>query len=270
MGLIVLKFGGEITENKTELMHLISSVKALQTKGEKIILVHGGGPAATALSQKLGIESKFVGGRRITDEATLEVMKMTLPGLANTNVLSMCKKNNIRGVAVNGLSVIEATKRPPKVVSGSKDEVVDFGLVGDITAINDQLLLDLLEKNYLPILSPLASDSSGQVLNINADTVAVKIAQKMHADQFVFITSVGGVFASLTDKNSRFKKLTIQEAKELIAQGIIQGGMIPKLEEAFLLLREQLQSFHIVGLHTADDVLNEITHAGSIGTVIVR
>lgn len=270
MGLTVLKFGGEITENKVQLQNLITSIKILQAEGEKIILVHGGGPSATELSKKLNIESKFVGGRRITDEAMLEVMKMTLPGLANTNVLSMCKKNNLAAVSVSGLSVVEAKKRPPKAVSGSNGEIIDFGFVGDITKINTQLLFDLLEKNYLPVVSPLASDSEGQVLNINADTVAVKIAESVKADRFIFITAVGGVFKNIDDKNSRFKKLTISEAKKEIESGVIQGGMIPKLEEAFSLLSGKLNAFHIVGLNTDKDVSNEIKEPGSVGTAIVH
>lgn len=270
MGLTVLKFGGEITEKKDQLQNLIYSVEQLMAQGEKIILIHGGGPSATELSKKLGIDSKFVGGRRVTDEATLEVMKMTLPGLANTNVLSMCKKNKVNAVAVSGLSIVEAKKRPPKAVSGSNGEIVDFGFVGDITGIETKLLFDLIEKKYLPVVSPLASDDQGQVLNINADTVAVQIAKAMKADRFIFITAVGGVFANIEDKSSRFSKLSITEAKEQIAKGVIQGGMIPKLEEAFDLLSGQLSSFHIVGLSTDKDVVNEIKNPGSTGTVIVK
>jgi acetylglutamate kinase len=270
VGLTILKFGGEITENKTLLQNLITSVQQLSALGEKIILVHGGGPSATELSKKLGIDSKFVGGRRITDEATLEVMKMSLPGLANTNVLAMCRKNKINAVAVSGLSIVQTKKRSPKIVSGSNGEVVDFGFVGDIDGIAPQLLFDLVEKNYLPVVSPLACDDQGQVLNINADTVAVQIAKAMQADRFIFITAVGGVFATLEDKNSRFKKLTIGESREQIANGVIQGGMIPKLEEAFELLNGKLTIFHIVGLGTDQDVVNEIKNPGSVGTAIIK
>lgn len=270
MGLTVLKFGGEIADNKEQLQNLIFSIKELMNQGEKIVLVHGGGPSATDLSKKLGMESKFVGGRRVTDEATLEVMKMTLPGLINTNVLSMCKKNNVNAVSVSGLSVINAKKRLPKAVSGSNGEVIDFGFVGDITSIQTKLLQDLLEKNYLPVINPLASDEIGQVLNINADTVAVKIAESLKADKFIFITAVGGVFKTLEDKNSRFSNLTIDQARAEIEKGTIQGGMIPKLEEAFSLLSGKLSSFHIVGLFSDKDVLNEIKSPGSIGTVIVK
>ncbi len=270
MGLTVLKFGGEIADNKVQLQNLLLSIKELLNNGEQIILVHGGGPIATMLSKKLNIETQFVGGRRITDEATLEVIKMTLPGIINTNVLSMCKKNKVNAVAVNGLNIILAKKRPPKAVSGSNGELVDFGLVGDITGIENKLLFDLLEKKYLPVVSPLACDQEGQVLNINADTVAVQIAKAVKADRFIFITGIGGVFANIEDKSSRFSKLTIAEAEAQIKNGTIQGGMIPKLEEAFELLNGKLTAFHIVGLNTDKDVLLELQNPGSVGTVIIN
>jgi acetylglutamate kinase len=270
VGITVLKFGGEIAENKEQLQNLVYSLEHLQKQGEKIILIHGGGPSATELSKKLGIKTEFIGGRRVTDLATLEVMKMTLPGLANTNVLAMCKKNKINAVTVSGLSIVKAIKRPPVVVSGSDGHAVDFGYVGDVIGVETKLLFDLLEKKYVPIVSPLACDEQGQVLNINADTVAVQIAQAMGADKFVFITTIGGVFEKLEDNNSRFTKLTVKEAKNLITQGTIQGGMIPKLEEAFILLDGKLSTFHIVGLHTDNDVQKEIEQPGSVGTVIVK
>lgn len=269
MGLTVLKFGGEIADSKVQLQNLVYSIQQLLNLGEKIVLVHGGGPAASELSKKLGIDSQFVGGRRVTDLATLEVMKMTLPGIINSNVLSMCTKNKVNAVAVSGLSVIKAKKRAPKAVSGSHGEVIDFGFVGDITGIESKLLFDLLEKNYLPVVSPLACDDEGQVLNINADTVAVQIAKYIKADRFIFITAVGGVFKKLEDKSSRFSTLTVAEAKEQIENGTIAGGMIPKLEEAFELLSGKLSTFHIVGLNTDQDVLNEIQKPGSVGTAII-
>jgi acetylglutamate kinase len=182
----------------------------------------------------------------------------------------MCRKNKVNAVAVSGLSIVQTKKRSPKIVSGSNGEVVDFGFVGDIDGIAPQLLFDLVEKNYLPVVSPLACDDQGQVLNINADTVAVQIAKAMQADRFIFITAVGGVFATLEDKNSRFKKLTIGESREQIANGVIQGGMIPKLEEAFELLNGKLTIFHIVGLGTDQDVVNEIKNPGSVGTAIIK
>ena len=270
MSLIVIKFGGEVAEAYEQLENLLISTKRLMEKKNKIVLIHGGGPSATELSKRLGIESKFVGGRRVTDLATLEVMKMTLPGVTNSNVLAACRRMGLPGVAVSGISLLEASKRPPKPVSGSNGENVDFGYVGDVSRVNNQLLVDLIEKNYLPIVSPLGCDQSGQVLNINADTVAVRIAQSMMCDIFVFIAAVGGVFQNLDDKNSRFQQLTVQESKEKIQNKTIQGGMIPKLEEAFDLLSGHLQSFHIVGVSSPDNVEKEILNPGAIGTAIVR
>lgn len=265
----VIKFGGEIVDSLAQLNNLAQSLIKLHERKEKLVLVHGGGPQATKLSTRLGITSKMVGGRRITDSETLEVMKMTLPGIINSNILAILKKHHLPVVSVNGISTILAHKRPPKMVSGSNGEVIDFGLVGDIDGVDTSLIEYLLKGNFIPVISPLTADQNGQILNINADTVAVKIAKSLQAKHFVAVTQVGGVYINLEDKNSKLSKLTINEAKQKISEGVIHGGMIPKIEEGLELLQAQLDSFHIVGLETADGLLEEISNPGSVGTAIV-
>ncbi|MBF0312425.1 MAG: acetylglutamate kinase [Oligoflexia bacterium] len=266
----VIKFGGEIIDSLDQLDNLAIAIKSLYEQGQHVVLVHGGGPQASKLSTRLGLSPKMVGGRRVTDAETLEVMKMTLPGIVNSNILSILKKHHLPGASVSGISVVNAKKRPPKAVTGSNGEVVDFGFVGDIINIDTTIIHHLLSGRFIPVVGPLSADDQGQVLNINADTVAVKIAKKLQAQKFVAVTQVGGVFQNLEDKNSRFAMLTLQEAKQKIADGVIKGGMIPKLEEGFELLQDQLDSFHIVGLDSADGLLSELTKPGSIGTAIVR
>lgn len=267
---IVIKFGGEIGDSKKDLTNLVVGIKKLYEKGEQIVLVHGGGPQATKLSEKLGIETKMVGGRRVTDEATLDVMKMVLAGTINTNMVAALKGVSLPSVTASCISMITAEKRAPKAVSGSNGEVVDFGFVGDIKEVDTSLLTYLLDGNYIPVVNPLTADNSGQILNTNADTVAVEIAKALRAKSFVMITKVGGVFKDLNDKASRFHSLTIKEAEEKIKDGTIQGGMIPKIEEGITLLSKCLDSYHIVGTETPETLLAELSSPGSKGTAIIR
>ena len=268
--LIVIKFGGEIVESSDTLENLASSVAKFYKQGHQVVLIHGGGPVATKLSQQLNIIPNMVGGRRVTCEKTLEVMKMTLPGIVNSNVLAVLKKHQVPGIAVSGISFIDAVIRPPRAVSGSQGQLINFGYVGDVTNVKPQLLIDLLALKYIPVISPLCADAQGQVLNINADTVAVQIALAIKAKRFVAITKVGGVYRDLDDKQSRFGKLTMQEVRQLIEQQVIQAGMIPKLEEGMKLLEGGASSFHIVGVERPDSIAQEIDAPGSVGTVICQ
>ncbi len=268
--LVVIKFGGEIVEKFQQLSNLVHSVKMLKEQGAKIVLVHGGGPYASKLSKQMGLEPKMVGGRRVTDEATLEVMKMTLPGVINSNVLAQLKKDNLPGVSVSGISFINCHKRPPKVVSGSGGKKVDFGYVGDVDGIDPTLINDLLEKNYIPVVTPLSATKDGIMMNINADTIAVKIASGIKATKIMLVTAIGGVFADIDDQSSKFAKLSVDDARDKIKEGIIQGGMIPKLEEGFALLQGQLESFHIVGVDAPETILQEAITPGSQGTAVTN
>jgi acetylglutamate kinase len=267
---IVIKFGGEIVESAEDLQNLISSVKALVGSSERVILVHGGGPLATKLSEQLELKTQKVGGRRVTCAETLEVMKMALPGIINSNILAGLRANGVRSASASAISFIEATRRPPKVVSGSQGEEVDFGFVGDIKEVSPVLLNHLLAEGYSPVVSPLCSDNSGQILNINADTVAVQIARAVKAKALVLVTKVGGVFGDLEDPSSRLASLTVSEAKSLITVGTIAGGMIPKLEESFVLLEEGLEAFHIVGTDNSESIRRELLAPGSVGTAVVK
>ncbi len=268
--MIVIKFGGEVAESPEGLANLIHSVAELHSENQDVVLVHGGGPQATALSKRLNLEPKMVGGRRVTCADTLEVMKMTLPGIINSNVLAVLHKYKLPGVSVSGIGVVRATKRPPKAVSGSDGKVVDFGFVGDIVEVRSKYLQYLLADHYIPVLSPLCCDDQGTILNINADTVAVQIAKALKAQKLVLITQIGGVFEDINNPQSKYKTLSLSSAQEKIKSGIIKGGMIPKLEEGFKLLKEDLDSFHIVGVETADTILSEINRPGSRGTAIIR
>jgi acetylglutamate kinase len=229
--------------------------------------VHGGGPKANALLERLKITPIKVGGRRVTDQETLEVMKMILPGICNSDILAGLKKRNIPASAVSAISIIEAHKRPPKQVSGA-DSVVDFGFVGDVDKCNSSLLEALLEKNFLPVISPLSVSRDGTILNINADTIASHVALATRAQALILITKIGGVFANIDDPQSRISQLTVNQAKEKIKGGVIVGGMIPKIEECFKLLEGPLKRVHIVGVNNPTMLQDEMSVPGSKGTTI--
>ncbi len=265
---IVIKFGGEIVEDPTDLNNLLTSVKQLHLQGEKIILIHGGGPLASSLSQRLGITPKKVGGRRVTDTETLEVMKMVLPGIINSNILALLKKKEVPCSTLSGINLFHAEKRPPKIVSGSGGKEIDFGAVGDLISVDTTLINLLLTANIIPVISPLCASNQGHCLNINADTIATFIAANTDAKDLVLITKVGAVFEDINNPQSKIDQLSVAQAQEKIAQGVIQGGMIPKLEESFPLLKKQLKKIHIVGTANTTTLLNEIKEPGSEGTVI--
>ena len=266
--LIVIKFGGEIITDPTSLSNLASSIAQLFAHNFQIVLVHGGGPIATKLGAKLGVKSTMVGGRRITCPKSLEIMKMTLPGVINSNILAALKATSLPSVAVSAISYIDAIKRPPRKVSGSKGKIIDFGAVGDVVKVDPTYINSLTAAGYIPVVSPLCADNEGNILNINADTIAVKTAQAIKATRFVLITKVGGVFEDLDDLTSRLPLLTQQSAYEMIENGKIQGGMIPKLEESFTLLQKQLKVFHITGVNSKDSLNEEIHNPGSQGTAV--
>lgn len=266
--ILIIKFGGEVVDSANDLSNLLDSVQQLYKQGEKIVLVHGGGPRASQLSQQLGIVPNKVGGRRITDAPTLEVMKMTLPGLISSDILCMMKAKKIPSCSLSGISLFQAQKRPPVVVSGSNQEKIDFGFVGDVHGVDIELLQMYINNNIIPVISPLCSSDKGVGLNINADTVATSLALHTKAKGIVLITKVGAVFKNIDDQSTKISTLTIEQAKKCIADGIIQGGMIPKIEECFKLLHNGLSRVHIVGTQTNKTLLNEIVTPGSEGTVL--
>jgi acetylglutamate kinase len=266
--IVVIKFGGEIVEDKNQLENLASSVSMLCNSNFSPVLIHGGGPMATRLSEKLQIVPRMVGGRRVTCDDTLEVMKKVLPGIINTNILAILKSKQLNATSVSGVSIVECHKRAPKIITGSNGETIDFGHVGDVDSISTHLLELLIEKNYIPVISPLSADSNGFVLNINADTIAAEVAISLQAKHILMITAIGGVYLDINKKETLLHKLPVIEAKRLIKDNIITGGMIPKLEEGFKLIDSGIKHYHIVNTDDKKNIFEEIKNPGSIGTCI--
>jgi acetylglutamate kinase len=263
----VVKLGGDVLAQPA-LGAVAAEIARARGAGHRLALVHGGGPQATELSKRLGLEPRIVGGRRVTDEATLDVMKMVVAGKLNVELCVALRAAGVPAVGVSGSSgVIRAHRRPPRVVSGGGPEPVDFGFVGDVDGVDGELIEALEAAGRVVVIACLGGDdATGTALNINADVVASQLAGALRADALVACTAVGGVRRDKNDPASRLARLTVAEARAAIADGTVQGGMIPKLEEAFAPLAAGVAAVHIVG---AGEIARSLDAPGSVGTLLV-
>lgn len=269
----VVKIGGELASDRRKLAASVGkAVRDLLDAGVKVAIVHGAGPQATSLTKRLGHEPITIGGRRVTDETTLEIMKMTLAGQVSVDVASSMRMAKVPALCTTGVSagLVEAKKRPPVVVTGGPKEPVDLGLVGDVTQVDIAALEKLAAAGFVPVLASLSGDADGGVFNINADTVATRVAASLKAAKLFLVSGVPGVLADKDDPKTRIPSLTPARAKEEIAKGTIQGGMIPKVEESLAMLNEGIEAVHVVGIDPLDSILREAEAPGSAGTVFQR
>jgi acetylglutamate kinase len=267
---IVIKLGGEIVQSP-ELERVAEDVRALVEAGHRVTLVHGGGPQASALQKRLGLEPTLIAGQRQTDAATLEVMKFVVAGQVNVDLCCRLLARGVRPIGLHGASghAIRATRRPPRVMAGAGPDPVDLGLVGDVTGFNLPLILELQAGGYVPVLACLGCDEQGQALNINGDTVASQLAGALKADALVLVTSALGVLRDLKDPASRIPRIALADFERMVADGTVSGGMIPKLQESFDVLRGGARSVVIIGRLERGDLLRAVTDPGSAGTVLV-
>lgn len=263
---IVVKLGGDVFEPAL-LAAVAAELPGVLAAGWRPLIVHGGGPQATALSERLGLTPLLVGGRRVTDAPTLDVMKMTVAGKLNVDLVVALRAAGVAAVGLAGSSgVVTAVKRPPRVVAGGGDAPVDFGWVGDVTGFDLSLLAALQEAGYLPVIASLGLADGGVCLNINADVVASQLAAAAGAAALVAITRVGGVRRNKDDPATRIPRLTVAEARAAIAAGTVGGGMIPKLEEAFAPLAAGVPAVHIVA---PGELTAALVTPGAVGSVLV-
>src|SRR5512133_2520508 len=267
---IVIKLGGEIVQSP-ELDLVADDVRALVAGGDRVTLVHGGGPQASALQKRLGLEPRMIAGQRQTDAATLEVMKYVVAGQLNVDLCGRLLARGVRPIGLHGASghAIRAVRRPPRVMPGAGPAPVDLGLVGDVTGFNLELIHDLHARGYVPVLACLGCDDAGQALNINGDTVASQLAGALTADALVLVTSAPGVLRDVKDPASRVPRITRGEFDARVADGTISGGMIPKLEDSFAVLAGGAKSVVIVGKLGEGDLVRAVLDPGSCGTVLV-
>ena len=268
--IFVVKLGGETIADEVRFRGLIEQVDALHQMGIRVVLVHGGGPQSTALATALGIPSRMVDGRRVTDERNLEVSIMTLNGQLNTRILGMCRAFGLPAVGLSGVDagLVRAKKRPP--VRTSDGEQVDFGWVGDIQAIEPAILASLLEKGFLPVLSSLGADESGQILNINADTVAAALAVALGAEKLILVTGAPGILEKLEDPRTLISYTDLEGLAELREKGSLSGGMMPKADAIEAAIKGGVQRVHLIPWNVQDSLLIEVFTNEGIGTLVVE
>jgi len=270
----VVKLSGKVTENQENLISLAEEMALLHQVGIRICVVHGGGKQLSELAKQLGIEQTIIEGRRVTDDATLDMAKMIFAGKINTDILAALRNRGIEAVGLSGVdgNIVHAERRPPKEIlnreTGVRDKV-DFGHVGDVVQINARLLTVLLDHGYLPVISSLGADAEGMVFNINADTIAAEIAVQLRAEKLILLSDVDGIYLTAGAPQTKLSRLTATEAGELISSGAASGGMIPKLQSIVVLLERGVHSAHIISGAKRNALLSEIFTDKGTGTMIV-
>jgi acetylglutamate kinase len=272
---MVVKLGGEIAANPQALRSLAEDVSLLTHVGIRLVVVHGGGPQATEMQRRLGLEPVVVGGRRVTDEATLDVAKMVFAGKINTDILSALRGQGVSAVGLSGVDgdILHAVKRPPtEVVDPATGEkrVVDYGHVGDVTRVDTSLLRLLLENKYVPVISSLASDGDGNILNVNADTVASVIAKDLAASKLVILTGVPGLLRDRDDPASLVSRITTDEARAAMRDGSVSGGMLPKLKALVEAVEGGVERGHVLSGTLPGALLLELFTSKGSGTLIAE
>ena len=261
--IIVVKYGGSAMSNEELQKNVIKDVTLLKLVGFKPIIVHGGGKEISRWVGKVGKEAEFVNGLRVTDEETMEIAEMVLSKV-NKRLVTMVQELGVKAVGVSGKDggLLHEDK---KYADGK-----DIGFVGDIKHVDPKILYDLLEKDFLPIVAPIGLDDNFDTFNINADDAACAIAKAVGADKLVFLTDIEGLYKDINDKNSFISRITASEADDLISEGFIGGGMLPKLNNCTSAIKNGVNRVHILDGRIPHCLLLEIFTNEGVGTAIIK
>lgn len=269
----VVKLGGDVLSDAEVLDHVAGQLALLHSLGIRIVVVHGGGPQASAVLRRLGQEPVMVAGRRVTDDAALEVAKMVYPGLLTTELLSAFRSHQVQAVGLSGVDadLLSAHRRPPVEVTGDDGatRTVDYGHVGDIDGVDARVLQTLLEARFVPVIASLAGDGDGNVYNVNADTVAETLAIALKAHKLIFLTGAPGVLRDRNDPASLVTFADPDDLTELLKSGVIAGGMRPKVEACIRAATGGVDRTHIIDGRAHDSLLLEVFTGSGAGTMIV-
>ena len=258
---LVIKYGGNAMVSE-ELKHqVMEDIALLRMVGVRVVLVHGGGPEINAMLEKLGKKSEWVNGLRVTDKETIDVVQMVLAGKVNKSLVNLLGQQGVKAVGLSGMDdrLIQAVMKDP-----------DLGYVGRITGVNAQLLLDLMDDGYVPVISTLACDDEGNVYNINADTAAARIAGAIGAESLFMMTDIAGILRDKDDPASLIPCIDINEAVELFNTGIISGGMIPKVECCIDAIHRGVGRVVVMDGRVSHSILLEILTNEGVGTMVLE
>lgn len=270
---IMIKYGGHAMIDENAMASTARDTVLLKYVGMKPVVVHGGGPEITRSMKKLGKEPKFIKGLRVTDEETISIVKMVLVGNINTDIVSNLCANDGKGVGLSGKDsdLIVARKKLHQIENDEGEiEEIDLGLVGEIEKINPEILEILTENDYIPVVSPIGVSKNGNTLNLNADTVAGGIAGEIDAEKLIILTDVPGVLRDPKDPSTLIQKIKIDEVPKLIEDGIISGGMIPKIETCVEAINNGVKSAHILDGRVEHSLLLEVFTTEGVGTMIYK
>lgn len=269
----VLKLGGRPLADPEVLDSLAFDLALLVGGGIRVVIVHGGGPQLSDLSGRLGLATEKVNGRRVTDGDTLKLAKMVFSGEISTDVVAALRRHGVSGIGLSGVDghLIDARRRLPVELldrETGQTRIVDFGFVGDIAEINTSVLNVLLDQGFVPVVASLGADPDGEVLNINADTVAAELAIALGARKLILMSDVPGLLRELGNTETRIPELSVQEARELIGAGIVVNGMLPKIESAIRTIEAGTPHVHLMDGQAPHALLGEVSRPGSHGTLM--
>ncbi|ABO48822.1 N-acetylglutamate kinase [Desulforamulus reducens MI-1] len=260
---IVIKYGGHAMLNADLKKAVMTDLVLMKFVGINPVVVHGGGPEITGMLHRLGIESQFVSGLRVTDAPTMEVVEMVL-GKLNKEIVALINGLGGRSVGLSGkdANLIMANKK-------YSNDCQDIGFVGEVTGVNPQLLQTVIQEGYIPVVSPVGISTEGETYNINADTVASAIATALKADKLIILTDVEGILEDRQDKGTLISTVKMEDIPRLIERGVIQGGMIPKVECCMQAIQTGVATTHILDGRVPHSILLEVFTDKGIGTMVV-
>ncbi len=269
---MVIKIGGHVMIDERILENTIRDILLLYFIGIKPIVVHGGGPEISEKMEKFGIKPRFIDGLRVTDEKTMEIVEMVLDGKINSRIVSLFIKNGGKAVGISGKDglLIVAKKKLIKRKRGGMEEIIDLGFVGETEHINPDILKILIDRGYIPVVSPIASDLEGNTYNINADIVAGHIASAIKAKKLIILTDVPGILLNPDDRNSLISRIRLEELEKMVEKGVFRGGMLPKIEAVIRALKGGVEKAHIIDGSREHAILLELFTKEGIGTMVER
>lgn len=265
---LVIKYGGSIMDNAPAQEAFIEDLLLLSSIGVNVVIVHGGGPEISKWLKKAGIESKFVNGLRVTDGDTMEIVEMVLSGKVNKKLSSNLSRKGLNTIGMSGTD--SNLIRVDKKYLDQDGHKVDIGFVGEVTSINKEILLKLIHSNIIPIISPIGSDDQGYSYNVNADSAAAYISGALKAEKLLIMTDIDGVYIDIKDPSTRLTSITIDEMKKYTDQGVITGGMLPKLDCCISALKSGTNSVHLIDGRIEHSLLSTLLNYNGTKIILER